>query len=52
MDILQAIDVGTNISLIILGLSLLRKFNRMEMKVDIMWARFIRTNRLGNINGD
>ena len=47
IDLLQ---VGTNLSLLLAAASLVRKNSRMELKVDTMWAIFMR--KFGSRNGE
>ena len=52
MTVTQWIDflqVGTNLALLTIAVSLTRKFTRVELKVDTMWDVFVK--RFG-VNGD
>lgn len=44
--ILQLLSITTNISIIIVGIRLVRHMARIEFKVELMWSVFI--NRFGD----
>lgn len=46
---MEFLQVGTNIALLTVAVSLTRKFTRVELKVDTMWDVFMK--RFG-VNGD
>ncbi len=41
-ELIQIVTIGTNISIIVVGIKLVRHISRMEFKVDTMWSVFIR----------
>lgn len=41
-DWIQLVSVITNVSIIAVGIKLIRHISRMEMKVDLMWMVFVR----------
>jgi hypothetical protein len=45
---ISILSVVTNISIIAVGIKLIRHISRMEMKVDLMWMVFVR--RFGGSN--
>ena len=38
----QILSVATNVSILIVGIKLVRHLTRIEFKVDMMWAEFMR----------
>lgn len=42
LDWIQLLSVGTNFSILIVGIKLIRHLSRMELKVDTMWDAFIK----------
>lgn len=41
-DWVQFISIGTNLTIILVGVKLVRLVSRMELKVDTMWGVFVR----------
>ena len=52
MDWLQAVNLGANVSIIVVGLRLIRHLSRMEFKVDLMWATFSHKFNVNINNGE
>lgn len=45
-DWIQILSVATNISLLVVGVKLVRYISRMELKVDTMWVDFIHRHKV------
>lgn len=41
-DWVNILSVGTNVSILMVGMKLVRQFSRIELKVETMWSVFMR----------
>lgn len=46
----QILTVGTNLSLLIIGIKVIRHLTRMEFRVGMMWHDFLKRHKMSESN--